>query len=200
MNAVEEPHQQCNCGVRRGGGPHLRLLLLTTLWLPSEAFRCGGVHARLMMCARHNMISMGTITDELQPGDDLFAIIGVSRQSSSDEIRRAYRARARLIHPDVNRAPDAALQFRRLVAAFEILSDEQRRAAWQQKVQANAAWDELHRMRDGSTGWRAAYSQRRPKANNRNARDASMLHTLTFVAVQWLVWFTFLQAAAHISR
>jgi molecular chaperone DnaJ len=58
---------------------------------------------------------------------DYYGILGVSRDASPDELKRAYRRLARELHPDVN--PDEAAQerFREIKAAYEVLSDPQRR-------------------------------------------------------------------------
>ena len=70
----------------------------------------------------------GTETD-LTPGEDLYVIVGVQRTASNDEIRTAYRQKARILHPDVSTASDAPQDFRRLSAAAEILLSS-RREAW----------------------------------------------------------------------
>ena len=51
--------------------------------------------------------------------DDLWAIVGAPPNSKLEDIRRAYRRRARMLHPDVSTDPDAPAKFRRLVNAFE---------------------------------------------------------------------------------
>jgi molecular chaperone DnaJ len=58
---------------------------------------------------------------------DLYEILGVGRDASPDEIKRAYRALAREHHPDVNAAPEAEERFKEIVGAYEILSDPQKR-------------------------------------------------------------------------
>lgn len=74
---------------------------------------------------------------------DLYSTLGVSRSATADEIKRAYRTRARELHPDVNKSPDAQKRFSQLQEAHEILSDSKRRALYDQygyeAAKANAA-------------------------------------------------------------
>lgn len=59
---------------------------------------------------------------------DLYEILGVSRGAGRDEIKAAYRKRARECHPDVaHEDPDGELKFKELTFAYEILSDERKR-------------------------------------------------------------------------
>lgn len=61
---------------------------------------------------------------------DLYELLGVSRDADGDTIKKAYRRLARQLHPDVN--PDAAAQeqFKQVTHAYEVLSDPQKRAAY----------------------------------------------------------------------
>lgn len=52
----------------------------------------------------------------------LYAVLGVSRTASWEEIRTAYRALARQLHPDVNSAPDARDRFNQVTEAYDVLS------------------------------------------------------------------------------
>lgn len=61
---------------------------------------------------------------------DPYAELGVSRDASSEEIRRAYRQVARRHHPDVNRDPGGPERFAAAVRAYEILSDPAARARY----------------------------------------------------------------------
>ncbi len=58
---------------------------------------------------------------------DHYAVLGVSRDASVEEIRSAYRKLARQHHPDVNAAPDAAERFKEITQAYEVLSDPEKR-------------------------------------------------------------------------
>jgi molecular chaperone DnaJ len=58
---------------------------------------------------------------------DYYGVLGVSRDAGPDEIKKAYRRLARELHPDVNKDPDAAERFKEVTAAYEVLSDPQKR-------------------------------------------------------------------------
>lgn len=76
--------------------------------------------------------------------DDPFAILEVPRDATDADIKQAYRRLAKAHHPD--RHPDdpgAAERFKRIAAAFEVLGDPQRRAAWLREHGATGAmWPE----------------------------------------------------------
>ncbi len=63
---------------------------------------------------------------------DYYEVMGVSRDASQDEIKRAYRKLARKYHPDVSKEPDAEQRFKEIGEAYEVLKDPEKRAAYDQ--------------------------------------------------------------------
>jgi len=61
---------------------------------------------------------------------DYYEILGVPRTASQDELKQAFRRLARQHHPDVNNAPEAEERFKELNEAYAVLSDDDKRAAY----------------------------------------------------------------------
>ena len=63
---------------------------------------------------------------------DYYDVLGVSRDASDSEIKKAYRKLSKKYHPDINKEAGAEDKFKEIAEAYEILSDDQKRAAYDQ--------------------------------------------------------------------
>ncbi|MBM4115482.1 MAG: J domain-containing protein, partial [Phycisphaerae bacterium] len=61
---------------------------------------------------------------------DYYEVLGVRRDATADDLRRAHRKLARQWHPDVNKTPEAAAKFAEAQEAYDILSDADKRARY----------------------------------------------------------------------
>jgi curved DNA-binding protein CbpA len=100
---------------------------------------------------------------------DYYALLGVAREATTAEIKRAYRKLAKQYHPDVNNNPDAAERFREITDAYDTLTDPERRARY----------DRLHRTHTGnntgagSAGRQHTSSGNGTKTGHRSTGDSS---------------------------
>jgi curved DNA-binding protein len=63
---------------------------------------------------------------------DYYKVMGLPREATQDDIKRAYRKLARKYHPDVSKEADAEAKFKELGEAYEVLKDPEKRAAYDQ--------------------------------------------------------------------
>lgn len=63
---------------------------------------------------------------------DYYEVLGVSKSSSDEEIKKAYRTKARKHHPDVDKSSGAEERFKEINEAYQVLSDSQKKAAYDQ--------------------------------------------------------------------
>ncbi|AIN95412.1 chaperone protein DNAj, putative [Leishmania panamensis] len=70
---------------------------------------------------------------------DLYSVLGVARNATPEQIKSAYKKRAKALHPDVNPSPTAAEDFAEAKQAYETLSDSQKRSMYDMTGNASAA-------------------------------------------------------------
>ena len=76
---------------------------------------------------------------------DYYEVLGVSRSHTDEDIRKAFRKKALEYHPDRNKSPDAEAKFKEINEAYQVLSDPQKRAQYNQfghaGVRSNGGFD-----------------------------------------------------------
>ena len=63
---------------------------------------------------------------------DYYEVLGLSKGASEEEIKKAYRKMAKKYHPDINKEPGAEEKFKEINEAYEVLSDPQKKATYDQ--------------------------------------------------------------------
>jgi curved DNA-binding protein len=88
---------------------------------------------------------------------DYYAILGVDRGASAEDIKKAYRKLARKYHPDVSKEPNAEEKFKEMGEAYETLKDPEKRAAYDRLGQ-HAAGQEFQPPPDWGAQFAGAHS------------------------------------------
>ncbi|XP_078158312.1 uncharacterized protein LOC144554009 [Carex rostrata] len=91
------------------------------------------------------------VVREIRKNKDYYAILGVEKNSSAEEIKRAYKKLSLKIHPDKNRAPGAEEAFKSVLEAYNYLSNEQSRRNDDQTEQSSYDQTEQSRRNDDQT-------------------------------------------------
>ena len=70
---------------------------------------------------------------------DYYEVLGIKKDAEQSEIKKAYRRLVKKYHPDVNSEDDAEGKFKEVQEAYEVLSDESKRSAYDQYGHASTA-------------------------------------------------------------
>lgn len=82
----------------------------------------------------------------------LYETLGISENASSDEIKKAYRKLARKYHPDINKEESAVEKFKEINAAYEVLSDPDKKAQYDQFGDQMFGGQNFHDFAQGQGG------------------------------------------------
>jgi molecular chaperone DnaJ len=103
---------------------------------------------------------------------DFYAVLDVSKNATASEIKKAYRKLALQYHPDRNKSKDATEQFKEISHAYEILSDSQKRQAYDQFGEAafdkNGAHKPQQQNANNGRGTPFTYSYQAQDANHQS--------------------------------
>jgi curved DNA-binding protein CbpA len=66
---------------------------------------------------------------------DYYQILGISREANVDQIKQAYRSKAKLYHPDINKAPNAKIIFQMINEAYQVLINPEKKKWYDFKLQ-----------------------------------------------------------------
>lgn len=150
--------------------------------------------------------------DDLSVNDDPYALLDAPHDATPAKLRAAFRKKARLCHPDVSPEADAPQRFRKLVAAYEVLSDDRAKSKWMNRVayerarageRARAARPTRRRSSRGSRAdvrWQTR-TQEPPRPWMYDLADAKWVRlalTFGFVGGQWLSWWAFLVGMSNV--
>ena len=111
--------------------------------------------------------------------NDYYGDLGVPREATQQDIKRAYHKQARKLHPDVNPGPEAEAQFKKVSQAYDVLSDPTKRAAYDRGQDPYAGANQgfgqgfsFTDIMDAFFGGAAAGGGRGPRSRTQRGQDA----------------------------
>ena len=104
---------------------------------------------------------------------DHYEVLGVARDATPDEIKKAYRRLARELHPDVNPGADASERFKLVTHAYDVLSDPEQRARYDLGGRTRRSAAGRAASADSATSSRRSSARRAASARAVRARGAS---------------------------
>ncbi|HET6718014.1 MAG TPA: DnaJ domain-containing protein, partial [Rhodocyclaceae bacterium] len=84
---------------------------------------------------------------------DYYAVLGLARDAPADEVRKAFRKLARKYHPDVSKVADAEARMKEVNEAYAVLSDPEKRAAYDRLGQGYRPGQEFRPPPDWNAGF-----------------------------------------------
>ncbi|CAM9834195.1 unnamed protein product, partial [Heterosigma akashiwo] len=137
-------------------GPRLQLLLVCLLlsMFVSQGFINNVKRTSQNSRCSHVCLNMAALKNH-------YEVLGVKKDASESEIKRAYRRLALKNHPDVSNDPDAADIFQGICEAYEVLSDSEQRATYDRKT--NMGFGGSSYTRASSSSGAGAYSSSSPE-------------------------------------
>lgn len=109
-----------------------------TIATSSSSSTCTCTRASLTMQCRSFLAATPALLQS-KKDKDLYAVLGIARNATPEQIKSAYKKKAKTLHPDVNPNPRAAEDFAEAKQAYETLSDPQKRSMYDMTGNANAA-------------------------------------------------------------
>jgi molecular chaperone DnaJ len=109
---------------------------------------------------------------------DLYEILGVARDAQADEIKKAYRRLARDLHPDVNPDPETQERFKEITAAYEILSDPEKRQRYDAGGDSMGGFGSFGDIFEAFFGGGMGMGSRGPRTRVRRGADTLVRATL----------------------
>lgn len=107
---------------------------------------------------------------------DYYEVLGVSRNNTEEDIRKAFRKKAMEYHPDRNQSPDAEAKFKEINEAYQVLSDPNKRAQYNQHghagVRSNGGFDRPFEGFDVFGGFGDIFDSFFGDATGRRAQEA----------------------------